>query len=224
MHLFSMKGPWGSWAATLYGAVVARGAGAIYEDFVARVVPEVPDRARIVDVGCGEAQITRLLAARFACCAVLGVDLSPAMIRRARRLSTGFSNLTFELGDAQALPLRDASCDLAVSAASIKHWREPLRGLEELRRVLRPGGALAIAETDRECTVAAARRFARSWRCLPPGTAWLAAAYFRTFVAGQGLACEELTALLREAGFVAIEAQRVAGQPFVVARARRPEA
>lgn len=221
MHLFKMKGGWGALAAWLYSKVVAGGAPGLYRRFVEEAVPRPPAGGTVADVGCGGGQVARLLAERDPACHVVGVDLSASMVRRAARQAGDLPNLAFRQGDAMDLPLGDGSADLVVSVASIKHWPDRLQGLQQIHRVLRPGGALCILEVDSRCSPQAARRFAGLWRFVLPGTRGLAAAYFRRFVAGQGIDLEQLTALLGRAGFVEVEAQRLEQLPFVVARARR---
>jgi ubiquinone/menaquinone biosynthesis C-methylase UbiE len=52
--------------------------------------------------------------------------------------------VTFTVADVAALPFMDATFDLIVSSMSLHHWAEPAAGVQELRRVLRPGGRLWI--------------------------------------------------------------------------------
>lgn len=221
MHLLKMKGAWGGWSSRLYTTVVARGCGQLYEQFVRQALPPLNDGAKVVDVGCGEGQVTCLIARLNPASQVLGLDLAQEMVRRARRLSQGMTNIRFERGDALDLPLADGSVDLVVSVASIKHWPDQLAGLTEIRRVLRsPGGVVCLLEVERDCSRQAVRKFVRYWRYVIPGTHGLLGAYFRRIVAGQGLTQDELRALMQRAGFQGVECDRVQDLPFVVARGR----
>src|SRR6185503_3403989 len=89
----------------------------------------------------------------------VGVDLTPTMIERARAdaADAGVENVTFELGDATALDLPDDSLDGAITRFSLHHIPAPVRVLEEMRRVVRPGGYLVVADhvTDDEGAAAA---------------------------------------------------------------------
>lgn len=225
MNLFRMRGAWGALEAWGYSQVVAAGLEPLYQRFVHEVVDHevVAERpGTVVDVGCGGGQVSRLLAGRLPGARVIGVDLSGAMVARARAAGRRLGNLEIRRGDAMDLPLPPASADLCVSVASIKHWPDQRRGLEQIRRVLRPGGSMVILEVDRRCDPAAARAFAAYWRHVLPGTRPLLAWYFRRFVAGQGLDHEQLQGLVRAAGFGAPELLQMDELPFVVARARAP--
>ena len=93
--------------------------------------------SRILDVGTGTGLAARLLADRYPQATVVGVDLAPAMVEEARRL-TDDPRITFEVADASALPLEPASFELVVLLNMIPFF-------DELARVTAPGGALLIA-------------------------------------------------------------------------------
>ena len=76
---------------------------------------------------------------------VVGVDLSEAMVRRARRRFRGNERLKLHIASVEALPLADASVDKACSVNNLYFWDDPAAALRELARVLRPGGLLAVA-------------------------------------------------------------------------------
>jgi SAM-dependent methyltransferase len=115
--------------------------------------------ARWVEVACGPGLIARALAPRVG--SVLGVDLTPAMVEKARAevASAGVENVSFELGDATALDLPDASFDGAITRFSLHHIPAPVRVLEEMRRVVKPGGWVLVADfvTDEDGEAAAWR-------------------------------------------------------------------
>ncbi|MFJ9728200.1 class I SAM-dependent methyltransferase [Streptomyces sp. NPDC101209] len=94
--------------------------------------------ARVVDVGAGTGIATGLLRARGA--EVVAVEPGEGMAAEFRRALPG---VPLVLGDGDALPLADASVDF-VTYAQAWHWTRPARSLPEARRVLRPGGALAM--------------------------------------------------------------------------------
>ena len=76
---------------------------------------------------------------------VAGVDLSEAMVARARRRFAKVPRLRLLPGSVDALPLADASVDKACSVNNIYFWPDPEAAMAELARVIRPGGRLAIA-------------------------------------------------------------------------------
>jgi malonyl-CoA O-methyltransferase len=99
--------------------------------------------ARVLDLGCGTGEGARALARRYRGAQVLGADLAPAMLRRARRRFE-WRGPRYLAADAEALPFAGASFDLVYSNLMLQ-W---LGGLEtafaECARVLRPGGLLLL--------------------------------------------------------------------------------
>ena len=101
---------------------------------------------RVVDIGSGLGGPSRYLAATFGC-QVQGIDLSPSFVEAATYLAerSGLSEkVTYECGDALALPVDDESVDLAWTQHTAMNIAD--RGLmySEAFRVLRPGGPFAI--------------------------------------------------------------------------------
>jgi ubiquinone/menaquinone biosynthesis C-methylase UbiE len=94
---------------------------------------------RLLDVCCGTGVVTGAAARRGA--DVTGMDFSVAMLDQARRRH---AQLRFDEGDAEALPYADGSFDAVVSNFGIHHIAHSDRAMAEARRVLRPGGRLAI--------------------------------------------------------------------------------
>ena len=91
-----------------------------------------------LDVGTGTGSAALAIAERFPEARVLGVDIAPEMVERARQKTRDRAKLMFEVGDASALPYDDASFDLVTAANMIPFF-------DELARVVRPGGALVLA-------------------------------------------------------------------------------
>ena len=103
---------------------------------------------RVLDVACGTGLVTFAAASAVGPAGdVLGVDLSGAMIDAASRLAVqrGVTNAAFTRMDAESLALPDASFDVVLCALGLMYVPEPEQALREMRRVLRPGGRLAVA-------------------------------------------------------------------------------
>lgn len=98
----------------------------------------------VVDLGCGTGNAALIAAARGA--RVTGVDGAPRLLTIAagRAHSLGVE-VEFCEGDLLALPLDDQSADVALSVFGVIFARDPLRALEEVRRVLRPDGRALIS-------------------------------------------------------------------------------
>jgi SAM-dependent methyltransferase len=96
-----------------------------------------PGRDLAFEAGCGSGQLSALLAARFA--RVIATDASAAQVANARPAP----GLEYRVAPAEAAPLADASADLVV-AAQAAHWFDLPAFHAEARRVLRPGGVVAL--------------------------------------------------------------------------------
>ena len=92
----------------------------------------------VLDVGTGTGSAALLIADRFPEARVVGVDIAPEMVERARQKTRDRGELTFEVGDASALFYDDASFDLVTVANMIPFF-------DELARVVRRGGTLVLA-------------------------------------------------------------------------------
>jgi SAM-dependent methyltransferase len=103
-----------------------------------------------LDIGCGIGRFEEALAPRLR--TITGLDLSPEMVRQARSRCESLPNVSVVLSDGRDLgPLRDASFDLVLAVDSFPYlfqsgWPLLARHFHEARRVLRPGGALAVFE------------------------------------------------------------------------------
>ena len=113
----------------------------------------------VVDVGCG-AGIAAERAARAGAASVVGIDPSPAMLKVARRTAHGAA-VRYVEGVAERLPLEDGSASVIWSLATVHHWQDIATGLEEARRVLRPGGRLLVIE--RRVTPGATGHASHGW-------------------------------------------------------------
>lgn len=105
---------------------------------------DLPGSTKVMDLGAGTGFFTRQLASRYPDADILGVDIAEGMLRYARQQEAGGS-VHWLCGDAEQLPLADASLDLVFSSLAIQ-WCENLQQLMgELKRVLAPGGHLLLA-------------------------------------------------------------------------------
>jgi len=105
---------------------------------------------RLLDMGCGSGSITVGLAAAVAPGEVVGIDVEPAVIERARgRAEDGaVPNLSFEVGSAYALPFPDGTFDAVFAHTLLQHVRDAPTVLRQARRVLKPGGVIGLREGD----------------------------------------------------------------------------
>ena len=107
---------------------------------LARLTPQ----DRTLDIGCGPGAAVRQAASLVT--ESVGVDPSPSMVEIARKRSSGFSNVAFEVGSAEDLPFDDATFTVAWTVSAFHHWADEAAGLAEARRILASGGRLLIME------------------------------------------------------------------------------
>jgi SAM-dependent methyltransferase len=119
--------------ASAFGSVTAQIAGALLD--AVRAEPGT----RVLDVATGPGFVAAAAAARGA--RVTGLDFSPAMIADARRRHEG---ITFQEGDAEALPFDGGTFDAVVMNFGLLHLARPDAAIAEAHRVLRPGGRYAF--------------------------------------------------------------------------------
>jgi arsenite methyltransferase len=131
---------------------------------------------------------------------VIGVDMTPEMVARARNLatSTGTTNVEFRLGEIEHLPVADASVDVVLSNCVINLVPDKGQVYREAFRVLRPGGQLAVAD------VLATRPISDELRKDPERWASCSSG---------ALTRDEVTERLRSAGFGSIEVSVLAADP-----------
>ena len=175
----------------------------------ATVAAVVQPGDRVLDACCGTGDLA--VAALQAGATVTGLDFSERMLERARRKS---DEIDWVQGDAEKLPFEDASFDAATVGFGVRNLADLERGLAELRRVLRPGGRVAILEITKPSGLLAP--FYRLWfdgfvpllgKVLPGGSAYTyLPASVRRFPGP-----DQLAGLLRGAGFEDVRWRTFAG-------------
>lgn len=98
----------------------------------------------VLDVGCGTGMLSERLLGAFPSCRLAGVDLSPAMVERARARLAGRAEV--READAERLPFHDGAFDLVVCNDSFHHYPDPDRAAFQMWRVLRKGGELVLGD------------------------------------------------------------------------------
>jgi len=119
------------------------GPGAGEERRLALEMLSISPGDRVLDVACGPGNFTRDFARAAGESLVVGVDASPTMLGVAVRETEG-ANVAYVRGDACDLPFRDSSFDAVCCFAALYLIEEPIRALEEIVRVLAPGGRVAL--------------------------------------------------------------------------------
>lgn len=148
----------------------------------------------VLDLGSGGG-LDALLAAREVGPSgrVIGVDMTPEMLVRARRAAARKPNVEFREGRLEALPVEDASVDAVTSNCVINLVPDKARVFQEIARVLRPGGRMVVSDIILD-------------RPLPPALANDLTAYVGCLAGARTR--EEYTAMIRGAGLLNIEVVR----------------
>ena len=110
--------------------------------FLLHLTPKI----KIVDLGAGEGLISQLLARRAE--KVVCIDNSPKMVEFGSELAkkNGFTNLSYKLGDIEAVPLPENTFDCALLSQALHHAQRPEVAVEEAFRILKTGGQLIIID------------------------------------------------------------------------------
>lgn len=106
----------------------------------------------VLDIGTGPGLIPIMLASRVPRLRLTGVDLSEPMLQKARTAAkeAGVADrLDFRLGDAKSLPFSERSFDLVLCNSLLHHLPDPLALLNEISRLVRPGGAILLRDLRR---------------------------------------------------------------------------
>lgn len=99
---------------------------------------------RVLDLGCGTGWASRRMARIVNEGEVVGLDVADEMLRRAEPASAGIANLRYVWGSAEKIPASDDYFTKVLSVESFYYYADQGKALDELRRVLAPGGKLFI--------------------------------------------------------------------------------
>ena len=184
--------------ANAYERFMGRWSRAVAPHFLRWIEP--PLRARWLDVGCGTGILTEALLDLCEPALVIGIDPASAQIEQASSGPVG-ARAKFQQADATNLPFEDAHFDIAASALVLNFISDPLRAIEEMRRVTVPGGMVAgyVWDFGRELSPSGPMRQAmRALRTEVPAIAGTAHS-----------SLQALSSLFARAGLQAIKARTV---------------
>jgi len=150
--LFHFEGiPWP--ASVLYNALSTTCIFQHYYGLLAADITRNCTEGAVLDIGTGPGWLLLKLHNCAPGLRLTGLDVSPSMVAHARRnmAQAGLAGtVTITQGSADNPPFGDSTFDLVVSTGSIHHWKHPIEGLNEIHRVLRPGGAALIYDLVRD--------------------------------------------------------------------------
>jgi ubiquinone/menaquinone biosynthesis C-methylase UbiE len=117
------------------------------------IAGRVADGGSVLEVAPGPGYLAIELA-RLGTCRVTGLDISRTFVRMAAENARSAGvEVAFHEGDAAAMPFADDSFDFLVCRAAFKNFTEPVQALNEMYRVLRPGGSALIIDLRRDAPI-----------------------------------------------------------------------
>ncbi len=179
---------------------------------VKKIAPQLARDARMLDVGCGTGDLSIEIFDKTAA-RVVGLDFCRPMLELARQKA---SQLPLIEGDGLRLPFAEETFDAVTAAFVVRNLADVEDGLREFRRVLKPGGVVAILEFSQP-TVPGIRQFVRFYysRLLPSIGGWFSGSrsayeYLPNSI-GKFPDQQKLAGMMRAAGFEGVEFENLSG-------------
>ena len=165
----------------------------------ARIAAMVPAGGSVLEVAPGPGFLSIELAKRGL--QVRAVDISKTFVEIARHNAAAEGvKARFQLGNAAALPVDDASVDFVVCRAAFKNFTEPVKALAEMRRVLRPGGNAMLIDMRRDVSVPELQRYVNGLG-VSRLNRWFMMLSFRGMLIKRAYPIEEIRRMAVEAGW-----------------------
>ncbi len=144
-----MEGPIASWYARNTRSRIGE-----QRELAHRIAARVPEGASALEVAPGPGYLAIELA-RTGKCRVTGLDISETFVKIERQNAAEAGvKVDFNHGDATTMPFADNSFDFAVCVAAFKNFTQPVQALNEIYRVLKPGGTALIVDLRRDASIA----------------------------------------------------------------------
>ena len=120
------------------------------ENSAAYLLPHLSSGTTVLDIGCGPGTITADFATLITPARVTALEVTEAALglARAEIARRGLTNVEFVVGDVHALAFPDDSFDVVHAHQVLQHVGDPVAALREMRRVTRPGGVIAVRDSD----------------------------------------------------------------------------
>jgi ubiquinone/menaquinone biosynthesis C-methylase UbiE len=164
-----------------------------------RIAAGLSPAAQVIEVAPGPGFLSIELAKRGL--QVRAVDISKTFVGIAQRNAAAEGvEARFELGNAAALPVEEASVDFVVCRAAFKNFTEPVKALAEMRRVLRPGGKALLIDMRRDAPIAEVKHYVQSLG-VSRLNRWFMMLVFRTVLIKRAYPLAEIRRMAMEAGW-----------------------
>jgi len=179
-----------------------------FRQLAARIAAIVPAAGSVLEVAPGPGFLSIELAKRGL--QVSAVDISKTFVEIARKNAAAEGvRVRFQLGNAAALPVDDASVDFVACRAAFKNFSEPVKAMAEMRRVLRPGGTAMLMDMRRDVPIDEIRRYVDSLG-VSRINRWIMMLTFRGMLIKRAYPLEEIRRMALEAGWADVRIESAA--------------
>ena len=162
--------------SSIYNRVSSSPIFQLYYELVANDIMNLCPEGKLLDVGTGPGRLLIALGERTSALQLSGIDLSPSMVEKAKENIAAAGcpeDVDVRVGNANHIPFADNSFDIVVSSGSIHFWQEPIIGVNELYRVVKPGGYAVIYDIVRNTPYENIRDLAKKYGKLRVALFWL---------------------------------------------------
>jgi ubiquinone/menaquinone biosynthesis C-methylase UbiE len=190
-----MEGAIARWYAKITRKDIER-----FRALAARLRAELPQGGDVLEVAPGPGYLA-IEMAKDGAYRVAGLDVSRTMVELARaNAAEADVEVDFRRGDASAMPFSDDSFNLLTCSAAFKNFTEPHKALEEMYRVLRPGGTALVVDLRRDVPMSEIRKY---FGAMGLGTVerWMTVATFRFMLLKRAYTRAEFEQLLADIPF-----------------------
>jgi ubiquinone/menaquinone biosynthesis C-methylase UbiE len=108
----------------------------------------LPNQPLVLDLGCGTGRLLNRLALNFPYLRGIGLDLSPEMLRQARKTNKYRQRIIFKQGNSHQLPFANNQFDAVFNTISFLHYPNPEQVFQEIKRVLKQGGYFYLVDYE----------------------------------------------------------------------------
>jgi ubiquinone/menaquinone biosynthesis C-methylase UbiE len=191
----AMEGFIASWYAK-----ITRSEATVQQEQARALADRVPVGGRVLEIAPGPGYLAIALS-KCGRQEVFGIDISKTFVEIATRNARAAGvSVTFEHGNASELPYPDASFDFVICRAAFKNFSDPMGALNEIHRVLRPGGAASILDLRRESSPHEIRALVEGMRLSPLNSLWTKLT-FRFFLLKNAYSRDAIEALAARSRF-----------------------
>jgi ubiquinone/menaquinone biosynthesis C-methylase UbiE len=189
--------------ATWYAKVTRKDLGE-FERLARELAKDLPASARVLEIAPGPGYLSVALA-KLGTFKITGLDISQSFVRMASEYAKREGVVArFIHGSASDIPLEDGLFDLVVCRAAFKNFSEPLKAINEMHRVLKPGGRAIIIDLRKDASWEEIEAYVDGLH-VSAANSWFMKLTFKHMLLKRAYTEEQITALARESDFKSCE-------------------